>query len=288
MVNANSCCLLTPERVTQITTWARQAGQIALRYFKKVDPQYKSDQSFLTQADLEIERFLVDQIQTTFPGDKLLGEEGTQVEHEGVSPRIWVIDPLDGTTVFVQGLPGWGIAIGLLHQGQPCFGLFYMPLLDDMTYTSGQHEVYCNEQELCQTIQPTWGHKGFLAINGSAHRHFQLNVPRTRSLGSVGANLIYTARGVAAGAFIAKARLWDLVAGVAILTRAGGELRYLSGRPIDYLQLLDGRLAPEPIIAGHPRLLAELQRAIRPHPVNTPLEKAGQWTLRHGLDMSAN
>jgi len=55
-----------------------------------------------------------------------------------------------------------------------------------------------------------------------------------------------------------------LVAGAAILVRAGGELRYLSGNSIDYLQLLDGRLAPEPIIAGHPDLLAELPSLISP------------------------
>jgi fructose-1,6-bisphosphatase/inositol monophosphatase family enzyme len=78
----------------------------------------------------------------------------------------------------------------------------------------------------------------------------------------VGANLVYTARGSAVGAFLTKVRLWDLVAGAAILSRAGGELRYLSGQEIDYLQLLDGNLTPEPIIAGHPLMLEQLQQAI--------------------------
>jgi hypothetical protein len=60
-----------------------------------------------------------------------------------------------------------------------------------------------------------------------------------------------------------QTELWDLVAGAAILARAGGELRYLSGRSIDYVELLDGRLAAEPVIAGHPDLLAELPGMIR-------------------------
>jgi myo-inositol-1(or 4)-monophosphatase len=250
-----------PDRLVE---WARQAGQIALRYFNNVAPQYKPDQSFLTQADLEIEHFLTERIRAAYHGYGLISEEGTRVEDGCPVSDVWAIDPLDGTTAFVQGLPGWGISIGLLHDGQPCFGLFYMPLLDDMIYTHDNAGICCGRRNLHQAVRADWGPKGFLAINASAHRDFQINVRRTRALGSVGASLVYTARGSADVAFIPKARLWDLVAGAAILTRAGGELRYLSGRTIDYLQLLDGRLAPEPIIAGHPQLLAELPSLIRP------------------------
>jgi fructose-1,6-bisphosphatase/inositol monophosphatase family enzyme len=74
---------------------------------------------------------------------------------------------------------------------------------------------------------------------------------------------VYTARGTSAAAFIPKARLWDLVAGSAILVRAGAELCYLSGRPVDYLELLDGRLTAEPLIASHPDLQAELRAKIK-------------------------
>jgi myo-inositol-1(or 4)-monophosphatase len=264
MLSSDSLGQLSPSTINQIITWARQAGQIALRYFKNIEPQRKPDQSFLTQADLEIERFLAERFQTVFPDHDLIGEEKLRVENSQLSPNLWAIDPLDGTTAFVQGLPGWGISIGLLRRGQPNFGLFYMPLLDDITYTVGPNGVYRNERDLRKAVRPDWGSKGFLAVSASAHRDFQLNVHRIQTMGSVGANLVYTARGAAAGAFIPKARLWDMVAGAAILARAGGELRYLSGKSIDYLQLLDGRLAPEPVIAGSPRILAELQRAIRP------------------------
>ena len=255
---------LTPDTVNQIIAWARQAGQIALRYFNNVTPQTKPDQTLLTPADLEIESFLAERFRATFPTHHLIGEEGTR-DHTGQpSPYLWAIDPLDGTTTFVQGLPGWGISIGLLYQGQPSFGLFYMPLLDDLTYTSGDDEVYCNERSQKGSIKAEWGQKGFLAVSAGAHQDFQLDVPRIQTMGSAGANLIYTACGSASGALIPKARLWDLVAGAAILARAGGDVRYLSGKQIDYLQLLDGNLAPEPIIAGHPRLLLQLQQAIIP------------------------
>jgi myo-inositol-1(or 4)-monophosphatase len=256
--------LLSPEATEQMIIWARQAGKVALRHFKNINPRYKSDSTFLTEVDLEIEHFLAEQIQTVFPEHNLVGEEGVWNQKKRVSPNVWVIDPIDGTTAFVQGLPGWGISIGLLHHGQPCFGLHYMPSLDDMTYTVSRSEVYCNEHNLAGALRSNWGQKGFLAINATAHYDFQINLKRTRALGSISTNLVYTARGAATATFAPKAHLWDLVAGAAILTSVGGELCYLSSRPVDYLELLDGRLTPEPIIAGHPQVLAELPGVIRP------------------------
>jgi fructose-1,6-bisphosphatase/inositol monophosphatase family enzyme len=264
MSNSSMPCLDSLDAVSQVIAWARQAGQIALRYSRDAVPRRKPDQSFLTQADLEIEDFLAERIRSTFPDHGLISEEGARDQNNRSAAYLWVVDPLDGTTAFVQGLTGWGISIGLLYQRQPCFGLFYMPTLDDMTCTIDSNGVSRNGSSLHQTVRSDWGPKGFLAINASAHHDFQIDVQRTRTLGSVGANLVYTARGAAAAAFIPKARLWDLVAGAAIVTRAGGELRYLSGRAIDYMALLDGRLAPEPVIAGHPNLLAELPSLIRP------------------------
>ncbi|MBI1880150.1 MAG: inositol monophosphatase [Chloroflexi bacterium] len=264
MLDFNATVLL-PEATEQLIGWTRQAGEIALRHFKNINPRCKSDWTFLTEVDLEIERFLAERIRTAYPHHNLIGEEGVQNQQGQLSPNVWVIDPIDGTTAFVQGLPGWGVSVGLLDRGQPCFGLYYMPLLDDMTYLTSQGEVYCNKHDLAGTLRTDWSQKGFLAINAAAHYDFQINLKRTRALGSVSTNLVYTARGTATATFAPKAHLWDLVAGAAILTRVGGELRYLSGRPVDYLELLDGRLTPEPIIAGHPQVLAELPDLIRPH-----------------------
>jgi myo-inositol-1(or 4)-monophosphatase len=256
---------LSQDEISQIVGWSRQAGQIALQHFNQVKPQSKSDHTFLTQADLEIERFLTEQIKKTFPTYNVIGEEGLGDRADQSAPYIWAIDPIDGTTAFVQGLPGWGISIGLLAEGQPCFGLFYMPLLDDLTYTAGEGKLFCNDRLLQQSVRRGWGGKGFLAVNATAHRDFRINTQRIRALGSIGASLVYTARGTAAGAFVPKARLWDLVAGAAIVNRAGGELRYRSGRAIDYQALLAGQLAPEPIIAAHPELQTQLRELIEPH-----------------------
>ena len=262
MTNSQTALLLSLDEITEILGWARQAGQIALYYFRNVVPERKPDQTFLTQADLDIEQFLTERIRAAYPHHGLIGEEGSRSKSPKPEDNVWAVDPIDGTTAFVQGLPGWGISVGLLHQGEPHFGLFYMPLLDDVTYTASQGDVYCNGRNLAGMLRDDWANKGFLAINSTAHHNFQIDLKRTRALGSIGTNLVYTARGSATATLITKANLWDLVAGGAMLMRVGGELRYLSGQPIDYSALLDGSPIPEPIIAGHPQVLDDLQRRI--------------------------
>jgi myo-inositol-1(or 4)-monophosphatase len=246
-------CPLSAAQIAQVVTWAQEAGQIALGYFNNVTAHYKADQSFVTQADLEVEQFLAERLRATYPGFGLIAEEGARSPDHQTS--IWTIDPIAGTNAFVFGLPGWGITLGLLHKGQPCFGLFYMPLLNDMTHTG---------DDLPTRVRAEWGPKGYLAVTSRNHYNYQINIEHTRTLGSVSANLIYTARGSASATFISKARMWDFVAGAAILARAGGELRYLSGASVDYMALLDGGPTPEPIIAGHPQLLPTLAQAIEP------------------------
>ncbi|MEM7034644.1 MAG: inositol monophosphatase [Chloroflexota bacterium] len=253
--------IATSLNVSALLDLVREAGQLALSHFKNITPQRKADNTFVTQADIDIEQLLVTRLQTLYPNHNVISEEGARVANNNEAPT-WAIDPLDGTTAFVHGLPGWGIAIGLLEQGRPTFGMFYMPLLDDLTYTTGDAQVINQTHSLQHLIQPNWNNKRFLAITSSVHRQFKLDVPRMRTMGSVSANLIYLAKGVAAGAFIPNAHLWDLVAGTAIIQRSGGFLQYLSGKSIDYQDLLDGKRAPEPIIAAHPDLLPELQSSI--------------------------
>ncbi len=255
-----------PDEIDQIVTLARQAGDISLRYFQKVNPKFKQDKTFVTQVDLEIEQFLVRKIRSIYPAHNIIGEEKTNQTDNNLSTPTWVIDPIDGTTAFVQGLPGWGISIGLLDHGQPSFGLFYMPLLDDVTYTTGQGYIFGGGRIWHQSVRENWGQKGFLAVNASVHCDYHIHTQRTRALGSIGANLIYTARGTAVGAFIPKAYIWDLVPGAAIINKLGGELRYLNGEPINYMDLLRAEMIPSPIIAAHPNMQPRLREVIEKKP----------------------
>ena len=239
--------------IAPVTRWVEQAGQLAMVYFRQVVPQQKSNGSLLTEADLTIERFLISQLEKAYPAHDILAEESDPANQ--TSDFLWTIDPLDGTTAFVHGLPDWGVAVGLLYRGEPVWGMFHMPMLGKSIVHEGGKRPF--------SLQNNWGLKGFLAVSSSsAHRKFNLKVNRFRTVSSVSTALVYVAQGIAAAAFIPKARLWDLVPGMAIIGEGGGEMRYLSGKPVDYVALNDGRVTPEPVIAGHPDLLDELKRSI--------------------------
>ena len=255
---------LTDVDVKQLCQLIFCAGKIALRYFDQIKLYAPSPgEGPANQADQKIEQYLASRLQTAYPDCLIVGEEFGQVRSDLATKMIWTIDPLDGTTVFNQGMPEWGIASGLLAYGRPAFGIIYMPATQEMYYTGPDGQV-CDiyGRSLSWAVRQDWGYKGFVATTASVHAKYHLDVRRTRAPGSVGVNLVYTARGTAAAAFLPKPCLWDLVPGAALLAQAGGAMRYLSGRPLDYEALLNGQSAPEPVLAGSPPLLNELQHKI--------------------------
>jgi myo-inositol-1(or 4)-monophosphatase len=248
--------------IEKIIVWIKVAGEIALNYFygNSFLPQAKADNSFVTKADVEVESFIFEKIASIFPDHQFIGEEishySTQLNR---GDFVWVVDPIDGTTAYMQGLPGWGISISVLYRETPQLGFYYMPLLKDLTYIDQKGRVFCNGRQLFPNdLRRDWRNKGFLALTSAAHVDFEFDINNLRALGSITTNLVYTARGTAVATFIPKAYLWDLVAGAAILSGLGGELRYLDGTAVDYRTLLSLQLAPQPIIAGHPNITSML------------------------------
>jgi fructose-1,6-bisphosphatase/inositol monophosphatase family enzyme len=254
----------------QVKGWVREAGQIAMHYFTHVDASRKADNTLVTRADRDIEELLTRRIRAVYPDHALIAEEGATGGAAGsaTSPAgaecLWAIDPIDGTRAFVQGLPGWGISVGLLRHGQPHWGLFYMPLLDDWTYTEGQDSAFWNGRELWGLLRQEWDDQSFLAISSHSHSRYCIEIELTRALGSIGAGMVYTARGSALGALLDRAFIWDLAAGAAILARAGAAIRYLSGRTVIWAELADGRQAAEPIVVAHPALMDRIRGSVWP------------------------
>ena len=96
--------------IAELRTWMHECGAIALRSFRNVVGHRKADQSWVTEADVEIERVLVERITARYPDHGILGEEQTR---QGIDREfLWALDPIDGTALFVAGLPTWGISAG--------------------------------------------------------------------------------------------------------------------------------------------------------------------------------
>src|SRR5439155_24008945 len=110
---------------------AAEAGDITQRHFKgSFAAQRKADNSFVTIADREAERFLRASIQQSFPDDGILGEE--EGEKIGTSQRRWIIDPVDGTYSFVHGVPLYAVLMGLEIDGESILGVVNLPAMNEL------------------------------------------------------------------------------------------------------------------------------------------------------------
>jgi myo-inositol-1(or 4)-monophosphatase len=253
---------MTDIDIEEVIAWVRDAGTIARHYFNQAEARRKADNSLVTQADVAIERTLVERIAARYPQHGIIGEEQTNTGAGG--EFLWALDPLDGTASFVAGLPMWGVSLGLLRGGVPYLGVVYLPLLDDCYWVGPTGAALLNGRAIHVAQPRAWESEDWLSVPSNSHRRFTIDfVGKTRSLGCTAASLCYVARGGSAvGALITRAAIWDIAAGLAILRAAGGHATSLSGAPLDTTTLLDGRLLAEPAILGADSHVAGLRSVI--------------------------
>jgi fructose-1,6-bisphosphatase/inositol monophosphatase family enzyme len=235
---------------------AARAGTIALSHFRSVAVERKADRTVVTQADRDVEAFLVRELGALLPDAGILGEEGATRPGQG-SLRI-ILDPIDGTAAFVAGLPTWCVCIGILDGAEPVAGVVHAPSVGE-TYTAVAGNAWWNGTPL-----PPLGaaHAGdrFIVAHARAHARHRLQYPgKIRSFGSTAYHVALVARGAAEGALLGHAHLWDLAAPGAVLHAVGGRYEYLGGEPVDLAALADGRRAPDHVIAGTPATIAQLR-----------------------------
>lgn len=245
----------------EVRAWVREGGALARRYFNHVQPERKSDRSWVTDADLEVEQLLRERIAARFPDHGIIGEEQGvgRIERE----FVWCIDPIDGTGAFVSGLPTWSISLGLMRDGEPYAGVIFLPILDDCYWAAAEGPAYRNHTPIQVSDHTTVDTNDWIAVPSTAHRSYRIAFAgKTRCLSSVAADCCYVARGSALGALIGRASLWDLAAAFAILRAAGAAMAHLSGKPVAIPPLLDGRNLPEPLVIASPAMLEPIRAAI--------------------------
>lgn len=253
---------MTHIQLDEVGAWAVAGGEIALGYFNRVSGRRKADRSWVTEADEAVERFLVERIVERHPGHGIIGEEHTRSKLD--NEFVWAIDPIDGTAAFVSGLPIWGVSIGLFRDRKPYLGVIYLPLLKDVYYAGPEGGAFFNDQQISVTTPEQWESETWLAVPSDTHRHFDLDfVGKTRTLGSTAAAMCYVARGSAVAALLTQVAIWDIAAGLAIISAAGGACTTLDGAPLDINPMLDGRAHYEPLLVAHPSQVARLQNAVR-------------------------
>ena len=211
---------------------AREAGQILLEQFRKpLEIQFKGKKKNdpVTNADRRSEEYLERVIGEKFPGHGILSEEGG-VLGKSDSPFVWVLDPLDGTSNFMNGLPLFAVSIGVLWKRQPLAGSIYVPVSHRATegvyHACLGRGAFLNDERIEVAAEPS--ERPLSEVPAQFGSGFRLsgksrNEPHeARNLGSIALELTMAACGVFQYALFGRPKLWDVAAGVLLVKEAGG------------------------------------------------------------------
>jgi len=220
----------------------KEAGEILKDgYFSKKDVTFKASKDLVTKYDVAVENFLKEKFALEFKDFNVIAEESDNSNLEFSNSII--VDPIDGTTNFVNKVPHTCISVGVYKDKKPFIGIVYNPILDEL-YTAVVGEgAYLNGERLQVSDESTF-QKALLSTGfpySNATNKDDLNdviekiayiLPRCqdiRRLGSAAIDLCFVARGTYEGYYEMNLKAWDVSAGLIILQEAGGKVSTLDG-----------------------------------------------------------
>lgn len=217
---------------------ARAAAKIQLENLH-LDKQIeiKDDLSPVTDIDKQCEKIIIDILHNAFPDDGFLAEESGEVA--GTSGRTWIIDPLDGTRLYLKKIPTFSVLVALVDHGEPVVGVMDLPLLNEIYYAAQGLGAYCNEkvirvsttQKLDQAYGCAYGHIPNLHHDRAQAVLAQMNQWQF----SQGFMDAYSYGCIASGKLDLCLNLtdkpWDCAAAACIIKEAGGQYSDIDGNP---------------------------------------------------------
>ncbi len=252
---------LSAETLSAIQATLVQAGEIALAQPAGGEYQLKPDRTPFTRVELAMEELIGAFLQAIFPDHQLISEENGV--GAGDSPHKWLLDPIDGTKMYLIGAPTWGISLGLVEYGIPTLGFFNMPRSRDLFWGGRGYGAFFNDAPLDPDYIPNPDDPlVFFGAPSSFHRRFEIRFPRVRVLGSTAVHLAYVASGASIGAITRRVNLWDLAGLLPVLEQSGVQVEFLSGKPFSPGDYLDGSRLPEELLVARPAQMDMLRGLI--------------------------
>ena len=199
---------------------AEKASKSVIRDFgevEKLQVSKKGPHDFVTKTDKQVEKILIEELSKTKKNYSFLSEEIGSIENKD-KDNIWIIDPIDGTTNFLHGIPHFAICIALESKKEIISSLIYDPIKDEMFYAERNKGAYLNNQRLRVSNKNSIDECLF-ASNHEGVRFSKLNM---RYSGCAALDLAYVASGRLDGFFHNKINLWDVAAGALMVEEAGG------------------------------------------------------------------
>jgi myo-inositol-1(or 4)-monophosphatase len=219
---------------------ARQAGAVIMGLFKgKYDIQEKSKNNPVTTADLEANRQIRETIQKTFPKDGWLSEEDKDGSARLQTSRVWVVDPIDGTKEFIEGVRQFAVSIAFVEDGRPKAAVVFNPAKDRFYKAAAGQGAFLNEQPIRVTPRHEIDGARLLVSRSEPRRKFQVFVDHCeiKPIGSIAYRLAKVAAGDGDGTLTFRLiHEWDICAGVLIVEEAGGKVVDGSGKNLLFNQ----------------------------------------------------
>jgi len=245
---------------------ARQAGTVLLRHMSKLDSLNvfeKGRQDYASEVDSLAETEIIRELRRAFPDAGILAEESGAM---GKGKQTFIIDPLDGTSNYLRGMPHFCVSIALVENGEPTDGVIFDPLRNELFTASRGAGATLNDKKL--RVGERKDLIGSMLITGFPPRErprlaaqlvtvgsLLVEAEDIRRSGSAALDLAYVAAGRADAYFEAGVKSWDIAAGVLLVREAGGRVCDFRGRGE---QLLNGGQ----VVAGNLKMVDALQKAI--------------------------
>ena len=220
---------------------ARLGGDVLLSWWRKLPSgavEEKAKNDFVSRADRESESAIVAALRERHPGDGIVGEEGAR--RPSATGREWIIDPLDGTSNFIAGFPFWCVSIGLRDRGAIAGGVVWDPLRGELYAAERGGGAFRNGERISVSARAGIA-DAFLATGFPFRAHEKidaylaifkalfLEAKAIRRAGSAALDLANVAAGVFDGFFEFHLSAWDIAAGAALISEAGGIVRDFDG-----------------------------------------------------------
>ncbi|MEN8243113.1 MAG: inositol monophosphatase family protein [Chloroflexota bacterium] len=235
---------------------AQKAGRLLAESFSPFGTMasLKSDQTLVTQADLDSNTLITSAIKEHFPEDLILSEEDNTQAGDLTQPT-WIIDPLDGTTNFSLGLPIWGVSIARLVNGFPQTAALYFPILDELFCAEAGGGAFLNNAPLEPVRTSSSQGISFFACCSRTFRQYQVSLPyKVRILGAAAYNICSVARNTAILCMEVSPKIWDLAGGWLLVEESGGVIELLETEtPFPLSSQIDYSSKSFPLLAGKDR-----------------------------------
>ena len=199
---------------------AEKASKSIIRDFgeiEKLQVSKKGPRDFVTKTDKHVEKVLIEELSKIKKNYSFLTEETGIIKNKD-KDNTWVIDPIDGTTNFLHGIPHFAISIALKSKDELLSGLIFDPIKDEMFFAEKDKGAFLNNQRLRVSSKNSL-EECLFSSNNEGVKFSNLNM---RCSGSAALDLAYVASGRLDGYFQKKINLWDVAAGAIMVKEAGG------------------------------------------------------------------